>query len=244
VLTVQTHLNADGAVQVCVADSGPGIRPADLPRLFEAFYSTKEDGMGMGLPICRSIIENHGGRIWAKPSAPDSPVSGAAILFTLPVMQTIDYSDSLVYIVDDEAPLRDAISSLLRSVGMQVASYGSVADFPQPRREVTSCLLLDVRMPGVSGLDFQAELNREGVTLPIIFMTGHGDIPMSVRAMKAGAVDFLAKPFRDQDLLDAIHAALATDRERQRDQASSGIKARYATLTPREREIMALARAA
>lgn len=158
-------------------------------------------------------------------------------------MQTIDYSDSLVYIVDDEAPLRDAISSLLRSVGMQVAGYGSVADFlAQPRREVTSCLLLDVRMPGVSGLDFQAELNREGVTLPIIFMTGHGDIPMSVRAMKAGAVDFLAKPFRDQDLLDAIHAALATDRERrQRDQASSGIKARYATLTPREREIMTLA---
>ncbi|HEX5342632.1 MAG TPA: response regulator transcription factor [Duganella sp.] len=158
-------------------------------------------------------------------------------------MQTIDYSDSLVYIVDDEAPLRDAISSLLRSVGMQVAGYGSVADFlAQPRREVTSCLLLDVRMPGVSGLDFQAELNREGVALPIIFMTGHGDIPMSVRAMKAGAIDFLAKPFRDQDLLDAIHAALATDRERrQRDQASSGIKARYATLTPREREIMTLA---
>jgi FixJ family two-component response regulator len=89
-------------------------------------------------------------------------------------------------------------------------------------------------MPGVSGLDFQAELNREGVALPIIFMTGHGDIPMSVRAMKAGAVDFLAKPFRDQDLLDAIHAALTADRERrQRDQARNGVTARYATLTPR-----------
>lgn len=158
-------------------------------------------------------------------------------------MNTIDCSDSLVYIVDDEAPLRDAISSLLRSVGMQVAGFASVAEFlAQPRRDITSCLLLDVRMPGVSGLDFQAELNREGVALPIIFMTGHGDIPMSVRAMKAGAIDFLAKPFRDQDLLDAIHAALANDRERrQRDQASSGVKARYATLTPREREIMALA---
>lgn len=158
-------------------------------------------------------------------------------------MNQIDYSAALVYIVDDEAPLRDAISSLLRSVGMQVAGHASVADFlAQPRREVTSCLLLDVRMPGVSGLDFQAELNREGVALPIIFMTGHGDIPMSVRAMKAGAIDFLAKPFRDQDLLDAIHAALAADRERrQRDEASSGVKARYATLTPREREIMALA---
>jgi FixJ family two-component response regulator len=158
-------------------------------------------------------------------------------------MNQIDYSDSLIYIVDDEAPLRDAISSLLRSVGMQVASFSSVAAFlAEPRKELTSCLLLDVRMPGVSGLDFQAELNREGVALPIIFMSGHGDIPMSVRAMKAGAVDFLAKPFRDQDLLDAIHVALASDRERrQRDQARHGITARYASLTPREREIMALA---
>jgi FixJ family two-component response regulator len=158
-------------------------------------------------------------------------------------MNQIDYADALVYIVDDEAPLRDAISSLLRSVGMQVAGFGSVADFlAQPRRETTSCLLLDVRMPGVSGLDFQAELNRDGVALPIIFMSGHGDIPMSVRAMKAGAVDFLAKPFRDQDLLDAIHAALTADSERRvRDQARSGVTARYATLTPREREIMALA---
>lgn len=158
-------------------------------------------------------------------------------------MNQIDYSDALIYIVDDEAPLRDAISSLLRSVGMQVASFPSVASFlAEPRKELTSCLLLDVRLQGVSGLDFQAELNRDGVALPIIFMTGHGDIPMSVRAMKAGAVDFLAKPFRDQDLLDAIHTALAADCERrQRDQARNGVTARYATLTPREREIMALA---
>lgn len=158
-------------------------------------------------------------------------------------MNQIDYSDSLVYIVDDEAPLRDAISSLLRSVGMQVAAFPSVAAFLTAQRpDVASCLLLDVRLQGVSGLDFQAELNRDGVTLPIIFMTGHGDIPMSVRAMKAGAIDFLAKPFRDQDLLDAIHTALQADcGRRQRDQALQGLTARYATLTPREREIMALA---
>ncbi|QJD92683.1 response regulator transcription factor [Duganella dendranthematis] len=158
-------------------------------------------------------------------------------------MNQIDYSDALVYIVDDEAQLRDAISSLLRSVGMQVAAFPSVAAFlAEPRRDLTSCLLLDVRLQGLSGLDFQAELNRDGVALPIIFMTGHGDIPMSVRAMKAGAVDFLAKPFRDQDLLDAIHTALAADQARRlRDQASDGLTARYATLTPREREIMALA---
>jgi FixJ family two-component response regulator len=126
---------------------------------------------------------------------------------------------------------------------MQVAAFPSVAAFlAEPRRDLTSCLLLDVRLQGLSGLDFQAELNRDGVALPIIFMTGHGDIPMSVRAMKAGAVDFLAKPFRDQDLLDAIHTALAADQARRlRDQASDGLTARYATLTPREREIMALA---
>lgn len=152
-------------------------------------------------------------------------------------------NDGLVHIVDDDAPLRAAISSLLRSVGLNVADYGSVAQFlAQPRPEVVSCLLLDVRLQGISGLDFQAELNRDGVPLPVVFMTGHGDIPMSVRAMKAGALDFLAKPFRDQDLLDAVNLALSFDRERRtRDQAAQGMHDCYATLTPREREIMALA---
>ena len=149
----------------------------------------------------------------------------------------------LIYLVDDDALLRDAISSLLRSVGMRVAAYPSVAAFQAvPRGDVNSCLLLDVRLQGVSGLDFQADLNREGVALPVILMTGHGDIPMSVRAMKAGAIDFLAKPFRDQDLLDAIHVALQADGVRRgRDQVLHAVTARYATLTPREREIMALA---
>jgi FixJ family two-component response regulator len=155
----------------------------------------------------------------------------------------IDYAETLVYIVDDEAPLRAAISSLLRSVGMRIAAYASVADFlAESRADVTSCLLLDVRLEGVSGLDFQADLRRDGVALPIIFMTGHGDIPMSVRAMKAGAIDFLAKPFRDQELFDAIDAALRADRARRlRDGALQELTARYESLTPREREIMALA---
>ena len=151
--------------------------------------------------------------------------------------------EGLVHIVDDDALLRSAVSSLLRSVGLAVADYASVAQFlAQPRPEVVSCLLLDVRLQGLSGLDFQAELNRDGVHLPVIFMTGHGDIPMSVRAMKAGALDFLSKPFRDQDLLDAIHVALQADEVRRgRDQALHAVTARYATLTPREREIMTLA---
>jgi FixJ family two-component response regulator len=154
-----------------------------------------------------------------------------------------DNSDALVYIVDDDDMLRNAISGLLRSDGLRNAAYPSVAAFlAQPREEVASCLLLDVRLQGASGLDFQADLNRDGVPLPVIFMTGHGDIPMSVRAMKAGALDFLAKPFRDQDLLDAVHHALQADRaRRQREQAQQGLAARYASLTPREREIMALA---
>jgi len=154
-----------------------------------------------------------------------------------------DDGGALVYIVDDDELLRGAVSSLLRSVGMRCAAYASVAAFlAQPREEVPSCLLLDVRLQGVSGLDFQAELNRDGVQLPVIFMTGHGDIPMSVRAMKAGAVDFLAKPFRDQDLLDAVNLALQGDRaRRRRDFARHGLTARFASLTPREREIMTLA---
>ncbi|MYN06153.1 response regulator transcription factor [Pseudoduganella aquatica] len=148
-----------------------------------------------------------------------------------------------VYIVDDDAPLRAAISSLLRSVGLRVFDFGSVPQFlAHQREEAASCLLLDVRLQGISGLEFQAELNRDGVSLPVVFMTGHGDIPMSVRAMKAGALDFLAKPFRDQDLIDAVNSALEVDRgRRQHNQAQHALQACYQSLTPREREIMALA---
>ncbi|WP_377704401.1 response regulator transcription factor [Pseudoduganella sp. UC29_71] len=148
-----------------------------------------------------------------------------------------------VYIVDDDAPLRAAISSLLRSVGLRVIDFGSVPQFlAHPREEAPSCLLLDVRLQGISGLEFQAELNRDGVALPIVFMSGHGDIPMSVRAMKAGALDFLAKPFRDQDLIDAVNAALEVDRaRREAGQAQHALQACYRSLTPREREIMGLA---
>jgi FixJ family two-component response regulator len=152
-------------------------------------------------------------------------------------------SRELVYVVDDDAGVRDSLSRLLRSVGMEVAVYGSVADFARVRRpDVCSCLLLDVRLQGASGLDLQDQLNRDGVPLPVVFMTGFGDIPMTVRAMKGGAVDFLAKPFREQDLLDAVHQALARDRERRaKSHAHEALAARYAALTPREKQVMALA---
>ncbi len=117
--------------------------------------------------------------------------------------------DSIVFVVDDDASMRDALSSLLRSVGIRVETFASTADFlQQPKTEGASCLVLDVRLQGSSGLDFQRQLAGSNVTIPIIFITGHGDIEMSVKAMKAGAVDFLAKPFREQDLLDAVSAAL------------------------------------
>jgi FixJ family two-component response regulator len=151
-------------------------------------------------------------------------------------------SDPIVHIIDDDEPLRAALGSLFRSVGMTVRQYASGPAFLAASQEdAPGCLVLDVRMPGISGLDFQDMLADAGFTLPIVMMTGHGDIPMSVRAMKAGAVDFLPKPFRDQDMLDAVTAALAEHRARRAatDQALA-LQQRLATLRPREREVMAL----
>ena len=148
----------------------------------------------------------------------------------------------LVFVVDDDASLREALGSLFRSVGMRVELFGSSAEFlARGPVDSESCLVLDIRLPGVSGLDFQSQLAKLGNNIPIVFMTGHGDVPMSVRAMKAGALDFLIKPFRDQDMLDAVSAALANDRLRRAGEAQlASLRARYATLTAREREVLAL----
>lgn len=147
---------------------------------------------------------------------------------------------SLVIVVDDDAELRDALANLFQSVGMEVSVFGSAPELLRAKLpDVPSCLVLDIRLPGVSGLDFQGQLARLEMHLPIVFMTGHGDIPMSVRAMKAGAVDFLAKPFRDQDMLDAVAVAIERDRERRVTHQSAGLlRERYAALTPRESEVM------
>lgn len=150
--------------------------------------------------------------------------------------------NSIVFVVDDDVSIRDALGSLIRSVGLQVELFASTQEFLQRKGPDTpSCLVLDVRLPGRSGLDFQHELADAGIPIPIIFITGHGDIPMSVRAMKGGAVEFLTKPFRDQELLDAIQLALERDRER-RDQEAGllALKTRFESLTPREREVLPL----
>jgi FixJ family two-component response regulator len=150
--------------------------------------------------------------------------------------------DPVVLVVDDDPSLREALNSLLRSVGLRVEVFGSAPEMLEaPLPEVASCLVLDIRLPKRSGLDFQSELIKANIQIPIIFITAHGDVPMSVRAMKAGAVDFLTKPFRDQDLLDAVTNALERDRKRREDEKGvAELKAKLETLTPRELEVMAL----
>src|SRR5580704_5287741 len=147
-----------------------------------------------------------------------------------------------VFVIDDDANIRAAIQGLLKSVGLRSETFGTGHEFLRSKRPDTpSCLILDVRLPGMNGLDFQRQLADAGIHIPVIFITGHGDIPMTVKAMKSGAVEFLTKPFRDQDLLDAIHHALDRDRaSRQQQSDVAGLRKCYESLTAREREVMSL----
>jgi len=146
----------------------------------------------------------------------------------------------IVFVIDDDEAIRVTLSSLFRSMGLQVELFASAREFAQIKMpDIASCLVLDIRLPGVSGLDFQAELAEADIRIPIIFMTGHGDIPMSVKAMKAGAIDFLTKPFRDQDILDAVIRALERDQKRRdSEKAVSQLRILFDSLTSREREVM------
>ena len=148
--------------------------------------------------------------------------------------------EPIVFVIDDDVAMRTTLSSLLRSMGLRVELFGSAQEFAQIKMpDVASCLVLDIRLPGVSGLDFQAKLAEADIRIPIIFMTGHGDIPMSVRAMKAGAVDFLTKPFRDQDILDAVIRAIERDKNRRdSEKGVSELRVLFDSLTSREREVM------
>ena len=151
-------------------------------------------------------------------------------------------AQSVVFVIDDDASLREALSALFRSVGLQVNAFTSTTEFlKRERPNAPSCLVLDVRLPGSSGLEFQSDLAKANVQIPIIFMTGHGDIPMTVRAMKAGAIEFLTKPFRDQDMLDAVQLGLERDRSRlENEKTDTKLKANFESLTSREQEIMGL----
>jgi FixJ family two-component response regulator len=156
-------------------------------------------------------------------------------------MQEVSQPQELVFVIDDDASMRTSLSSLFRSVGLRVEVFDSAADFlKMGRPDAASCLVLDVRLPGVSGLDFQSELAKASIRIPIVFITGHGDIPMTVKAMKAGAVEFLTKPFREQDLLDAVRLGLERDRTRRAGEAVVGeLRGRFEALTAREQEVMA-----
>jgi FixJ family two-component response regulator len=151
-------------------------------------------------------------------------------------------AEPTVFVIDDDESIREALKDLLESVGLRVETFASAPEFLQSRNsDVPSCLVLDIRMPGLSGLDLQREMAEANIHTPIIFITGHGDIPMTVRAMKAGAVEFLTKPFRDQDLLDAIQQALDRDRAARQEQAETAeLRSRFDSLTPRESEVFAL----
>jgi len=151
-------------------------------------------------------------------------------------------TEPIVFVVDDDPSMRQALANLFRSVGLRAEVFGSARELLESELpDVASCLVLDIRLPGPSGLDFQAELAKADIQIPIIFMTGHGDIPMTVKAMKAGAIDFLTKPFRDQDILDAVATAIERDRTRRKDQkAVAELRAVFETLTTRERDVFAL----
>jgi FixJ family two-component response regulator len=150
--------------------------------------------------------------------------------------------DAVVYVIDDDVLIRDGIQSLIRSIGLHAVALGSAAEFMQAKRsDAPSCLILDVRMPGQSGLELQRQLNSAGIYIPIIFITGHADIPMTVQAMKDGAVEFLTKPVRSQELLDAVQKAIERDRELRKGQAElNAIRRRFKSLTPRETEVLQL----
>src|SRR3974390_2766482 len=155
----------------------------------------------------------------------------------------IEMTQPMVFVVDDDASMRGAVSNLIRSVGFQVEAFTSAQEFlASTRPDTPCCLILDVRLPQVSGFDIQAELTKAQIHIPIIFVTGHGDVPMSVKAMKAGAVEFLTKPFRDQDLLDAVRVALKQDRSmREQEQELVELQRKFDSLTAREQQVVSMA---
>jgi CheY-like chemotaxis protein/anti-sigma regulatory factor (Ser/Thr protein kinase) len=239
-LSISTERTGADEVLVAVRDSGPGIDPEHLERVFDSFYTTTPSGMGLGLSICRSIVDAHGGQLWAAANEPKGAVfqfwlpaankdhelpadlSGSTVFGRQPARSLSSEtkadllsflasgamleSDPIVFVIDDDRAVRDSVGRLLRSVGLDARLFASVPDLLKSERpNGPTCLVVDVKMPERSGLDFQRELAAADVQIPIIFITAHGDVPMSVEAVKRGAIEFLTKPCRDEDLIDAIH---------------------------------------
>ena len=218
-LRIITRANVPGRVEIAVSDRGTGIAPADLERIFEPFVTTKAQGMGLGLAICRSIVGAHGGRLWATNNADSRRHAALRTAHPAPI-EPMQAPAPTVYLVDDDPDLLKALQRLLQSAGLQVVAFASAQAFLQGHdRNAPGCLVLDLSMPGLNGLQLQRELEQQGSPLPIVFLSGRGDIAATVQAMKHGATDFLTKPVDDTELLAAIHEALATDRQRRRSRA-------------------------
>ncbi len=216
--------------------AAPGSTPRSPSKLFVPFFTTKDEGMGMGLNICRSITELHKGRLWFEAN----PAGGTIFNLTLPLVQFM--TAPVAHIVDDDEAIRDALSWLFESRGVKAAAWpGAEAFLADYRDDMEGCLVLDIRMPGMSGPELFDALTARRLTLPVIFLTGHGDVPMAVAAIKKGAYDFIEKPFNDNDLVNRVIEALAIDASRRKLQASrASLSSRLETLTPREREVMQL----
>jgi FixJ family two-component response regulator len=226
-------------ILVAVQDTGVGVDPEKIEELFKPFITHKPEGMGMGLAISRSIIEAHHGRLWANANEDGGRRSNSRCQHL--TLDNMAANEAIVYVVDDDPAMRASLDSLLRSSGFRVRTFGSARDFRKLQIPDPVCLLLDMRLPETSGLDLQDELDQADIHIPIIFMTAHGEVPESVRALKAGAADFLIKPFHPQDLLNAIGQAIERARSNREGRVRlRDLRERYEMLTPRERQVMQL----
>jgi FixJ family two-component response regulator/signal transduction histidine kinase len=239
----------DEGLSIEVTDSGHGMDDQTIARVFQPFFTTKSGGMGLGLSISRSIVVAHGGRLSVR-SAPsvgttfrmELPSRARGAVPLAPRAVPVKSVAGTVFVIDDDPSMRRALERQLRSAGYKVDEFASAEEYLQraPDAEI-ACIVSDVRMPGASGLDLQATLAEKGRALPMVFISGHGDVPITARALKAGAVNFLAKPFSKSDLLAAVAEALARSEAMVSDRkASRELDARYDALTPREREVFAL----
>ena len=247
-VSVQAHADAS-ALRIEVADNGAGMDAATLARVFQPFFSTRPDGMGLGLSICQTIVAGHGGTI----SATSDPGTGTRFLIELPLRQALVVSpavpaaapapgDDCVFVVDDDDAMRRALQRQLLAEGYRVEGFANAHAFLDgAQRAEVACIVSDVRMPGLSGLDLQATMARRGTDWPMVFISGHADVPTSVQAMKAGAIAFLPKPFAKAELLAAVADALALSRQRAaaRHQQAELLQ-HWRSLTPREAEVFDL----
>ena len=240
-LTIGTRaIPEQGMAEVIVADTGPGIAPELADRLFQPFVTTKATGMGLGLSICREIVEAHDGRLSAAPG----PSGGTVFRVTLPIArpeEAVDASERRVYIVDDDEAVRDSLSVMLEARTYAVKSFGSAPEFLAAAPSLPlGCLIVDIRMPEMDGLELQQSSDgTRTVDFPLIVITGHGDVPLAVRAMKAGAVDFIEKPFTSEAILNSLDLALSRLAvPSEQDPTAMAAVAKLVLLSPREREVL------